>query len=246
MQDLDKTAQDVIDDTIQDSDSIVDDIENSDAAVDYEQENDSNEQQDSTNVDALRQRLEATEKQLEYFKEMMRQNQDIVELLKNRQQPNEVKDVLADLDPDEPLTARHIGLLEEKIKRENEKRIQELDEQYKRSIVVLSEKAARQKYPDYDEVIKLAADMARQDPLILQKIASSSDPAEEAYQWGMRHPMYIDKLKSKTQKDVINKVRTNMSKQSPNAQSRVAPLKKDIFEMTPEEFAEYRRKKVGI
>lgn len=201
------------------------------------------EKAEASDVEDLKRRLQMTEQQLEYFRELLRQNQDIISLYKQNTAKQEEADPLEQLDPDEPLTVRQVKAMQKRLMDETMKNVQEVESRYRRSLAAISEKAARLRYSDYDEVLKYAVEMAQRDPLILQKIASSDDPAEEAYLWGQRNPKYIEKIKSKTKTDVADKIKTNLNKTSaavPNRSSSVS--NKDVWEMTPEQFSEYKRR----
>ena len=201
--------------------------------------------QQAKSPEELERRLQQTEQQLEYFRELLRQNQELISLYKDKSEPKE-KDPFEGLDPDEPLTVKQIQMLEEKILQKSQKALQDVESRYKRSLVAISEKAAKLRYDDYDDVLQYAVEMAKEDPLILQKIAQSDDPAEEAYRWGQRHPKYIEKVRSKAKGDVTDKIKSNLNKATSSTPNRAGSVpKKDIFEMTPEEFAEYRRRKLG-
>lgn len=241
---MDDYQEGAIDDVTQDVD---DEYETSDdntsQADDVDVQDDGGKADNDTEV--LKRRLEMTEQQLEYFRELLRQNQDIIAMFKNKDAKEE-KDPLDDIDPEEPLTAKQLKLVQKKMLEDSKKMIQDVETRYKRSLAAISEKAARLRYEDYDDVIKYAIEMAQQDPVILQKIATSDDPAEEAYQWGLRNPRYIEQIKSKTKKDVTDKIKNNLSKTSNAVPNRGRNIpKKDPFEMTPEEFAQYKRKVLG-
>jgi len=70
------------------------------------------------------------------------------------------------------------------------------------AILVMSEKIARMKYDDYDDVIKYYTARQQANPVLKQQVLGSSDPAEEAYQIGRQHPDYYETaIKKQTQQN---------------------------------------------
>lgn len=198
-------------------------------------------------------KLKGYEQQLEYFRGMLRQQEALIDVLRKQTEaaiPRE-PDPLESLDPEEPLTARHIALIEKKLKMDYDGKMQTMESKSRKALALLSEKAARQIYDDYDEVLGFTADLAKQNPSIVQRIALSDDPAEEAYRQGMLHPQYMAKIRTGQKREVLKKVASNLRKPRPvsamaGGKTSGALKVKDVLEMTPEEFREYRRNKVGI
>lgn len=82
------------------------------------------------------------------------------------------------------------------------------------AILTLSEKVARIKYPDYEEVLMLYKERQAGNPRLARQVLDSVDPAEEAYQIGRQHPDYYETaIKKQTQ---MNADRMNRNSEKPS------------------------------
>lgn len=84
-------------------------------------------------------------------------------------------------------------------RKENERVSGQINEGFN-AILKMSEKIAKLRYDDYDEVIRYYTERQRGNPMLANQVRNSDDPAEEAYQIGRQHPDYYESaIKKQTQ-----------------------------------------------
>jgi hypothetical protein len=71
----------------------------------------------------------------------------------------------------------------------------------------------RQKFSDYDDVCKLASEMAENNPGMASVIMNSANPPMTAYDYGRLHPSYKDKEKQKVTQELADKINNNLNSQ---------------------------------
>lgn len=78
-------------------------------------------------------------------------------------------------------------------------------------IVAVTEYAARQAHPDFDEVVtRFTADIVRKNPDMYNFIMMSRNPSETAYQMGLTHEGYIAEKTKASTANVVNKINQNI------------------------------------
>lgn len=202
-------------------------------------------------VKSLAEKVDKLTEQNDYLREMlirMQTNQPIREEV-----PPKEDDPFEGLDPDEPITAKHFMKAVAAVEKKAERRVMESQRESKRTLISMSEELASMKYPDYENTVKLAAELARETPALIDRIALSKNPAEEAYRIGKTHPGYkaaAPKKKAQSRDRELleraeKKIQTPRSIVSMRGQKGKYGGVKNFADMTSQEFFEYRKKHFG-
>lgn len=133
----------------------------------------------------------------------------------NQPPPQEEKDELADLEPDDYLTVSKARswaekLAEKKAAEAAKKIVQEYAQQQS---IATDEQRMRSKYEDYDYVIEnFAAPMIKNDPALAYKIQTSKNPAETAYRLGKLSDTYEETTVKQITSPKAEKILKNSSR----------------------------------
>jgi len=107
-------------------------------------------------------------------------------------------------DPEELVTHANVANL-------LDKRFTHIEQKFRQNEIYQMEVAARQKYPDFDEVFLLTEEIAKNTPGLGSTILNAPNPAEVAYALGKSHPSYLQKQISKSTSQVADKINSNLN-----------------------------------
>lgn len=157
-------------------------------------------------MEAAQARAELYEQQNQFFQQALFQ-----QMSKGQIQQNYVPDQSSALF--EELRALQDGdfVAKEQVQKTVERLYSSLKSELQDQVVAITEYAAKQMYPDFDDVVtKYTADIVRQNPDMYKLIMSSKNPSDTAYKMGLTHPAYLQDKMSKTTKEMVNKVNQNI------------------------------------
>ena len=95
-----------------------------------------------------------------------------------------------------------------------ESQVAELKKTFQTQKTAGSIKAAKDRYPDYDEILGYTEKMIAQNPDLVGVIEGSNDPAEMAVALGKTHPDYTAKAVKEASKKTAEKIKENAEKPS--------------------------------
>jgi len=200
-------------------------------------------------IRALELKMERMQAQAEYFREMAYDLKRRLDGGEGRREREEDDDPFSDIEPDEPFTVEHARKMIASIEKRNARRLAEQEATHAKRLARISDSAARARYTDYDDTIKLAAALAKENPAYIDQIVSSDDPAEAAYRIGQTHPKY-KRLRKSDKTRLAEKLNATAKKPRPVSAMRSSAVKRgsgeDVFDMDSAKFMEYRRKRVGV
>ena len=185
---------------------------------DNQSDGDAQDQGEDPNFVALREQNEMLRRQIE----LMQYSQGREE----QQQSN-----VPEYDPDDLPTNRQVDEIVQQ-------RMQALQQQQRQQTTNFQVQMARQKYSDYDQVIKYADEIVGSNAGLREAIFAADNPAEVAYNLGKSHPDYLKVSQKKARSDIAGKVKNNFNR--PNTLSQAGGGKpstqKDFGSMSQEEF----------
>ncbi|RLI47833.1 MAG: hypothetical protein DRP09_22045 [Candidatus Thorarchaeota archaeon] len=173
-------------------------------------------------------------------KELREENEKLRRMLEEMQKPQEPEE---QLNPDEYAT---VGDVQKILERERQKLAQELQAQQLQQVqyqtkLMAAEIQARQKYPDYDEVIKELQPVLHENETLRQVLLSDPERAPElAYTFakGLKVQKTSTLEKKETAESLANQQKPPATMTARSAGARKTPVR-NVEDMSLDEYARY-------